>query len=64
MKRQTANSEKIFVNYLSDKRLVSSTHNEFLKLNNNSNKQFSKKCTHKRYEQTLQQQQKRYIEDK
>lgn len=62
MKRQTANSEKIFVNYLSDKRLVSSTHNEFLKLN--SNKQFSKKCTHKRYEQTLQQQQKRYIEDK
>ena len=58
MKRQTTDSEKIFVNYLSDKCLVSSTQKEFLKLNNNSNKQFSKKCTHKRYEKTLQQQKK------
>lgn len=45
MKRQITNSEKIFVNYVSDKRLVSITQKEFLKLNNNSNKQFSKKCT-------------------
>ena len=45
MKRQVTNSEKIFVNYVSDKRLVSIKQKEFLKLNNNSNKQFSKKCT-------------------
>ena len=35
-------TQKIFVNYLSDKGLVSSMHEDFLELSNNSNKQFNK----------------------
>lgn len=43
MNRQATYLEKIFVNYLSDKGLVSSMHKEFSELSNK--KQSNKKCT-------------------